>query len=201
MFEIKNERTIDGLCDIIKTEFRSYQTESIPNNYFMKNDEPKQSNTQNQQSYWKYAYGVAGIEEHSVEETKFRRIDDYWLDVSKMCDESTGKPKYLNLWKLIQCILVLPHGNTDPERGFSINKYVLQVHGLQIKEDTIEAVRLVKEQIIKRNGIMDVPITKDLLKSCQSASQKYNVYLEAKKDEEELRKKGVRSSNQEVSIQ
>ena len=86
--------------------------------------------------------------------------------------------------------LVLPHGNADPERGFSINKYLLQVHGSQIKEDTIEAVRLVKDQIIKRNGIMNVPITKDWLKSCQSASQKYNVYLEAKKEEEELRKKG-----------
>ena len=77
-------------------------------------------------------------------------------------------------------------GNADPERGFSINKYLLPVHGSQIKEGTIE---LVEDQNIQRNGIMNVPITKDLLKSCQSASQKYNVYLEAKKDEEELRKK------------
>ena len=48
LFEIKKESTIDDLCDIIKREFRSYQTESIPDSYFMKSEEPKQSNTQNQ---------------------------------------------------------------------------------------------------------------------------------------------------------
>ena len=33
--------------------------------------------------------------------------------------------KYSTIAKLSLCVLLVPHGNTDPERGFSLNKNVL----------------------------------------------------------------------------
>ena len=86
-------------------------------------------------------------------------------------------------------MLVLPHGNSEPERGFSINRDILQVHGSSIKEDTIVAVRMVKDHIIADKGMMNIPITRGLLKSCSDAYQKYEVHLSALKTAEELRKK------------
>ena len=33
--------------------------------------------------------------------------------------------------------ILLPHGNADPERGFSINTILLEKHGKNIDEDTL----------------------------------------------------------------
>ena len=59
--------------------------------------------------------------------------------------------KYNTIAKLNLCVL-LPHGNADPERAFSPNKNVLAVHGFSIKEETQEAIRMVKDFIIRNNG-------------------------------------------------
>ena len=70
------------------------------------------------------------------------------MDISKMTDESTLNVKYENLCRLAFCVLLLPHGNPEPERGFSINKH-LQTHGSEIKEDTIVALRMVTYSNVK----------------------------------------------------
>ena len=129
---------------------------------------------------------VAGIEKEAKEEDKevFRRIDNYWTDVSHIADETTSKPKYGKLSKLTFCILVLPHGNAEPERGFSINKLMLQIHGVAIHEETMVALRMVKEHILKCKGVMNVSISQDLIKSVYSAYQRYNIFMDAKKEEE-----------------
>ena len=41
-------------------------------------------------------------------------------------------------------MLILPHGNADPERGFSVNKH-LDNHGSTTSEETIEALRFLKD--------------------------------------------------------
>ena len=159
--------------------------EDIPESLISKTTENvKKKTTYQQPSYWKYAYGLVGevVEIDPKDVYKFRRIDEFWMDVVKITDESSGNHKYSKLCKLVlSCLLILPHGNSDPERGFSINKHVLQVHGTSLKEDTIVALPLVKDQIIKHNGIMNIKITKDLLKSCQDASKWYKTLLEAQK--------------------
>ena len=72
--------------------------------------------------------------------------------------------KYNTIVKLSLCVLLLPHGNTDPERGFSLNKNVLvAVHGFSIKEETLETIRMVEDFIIRNNGVMNIEISKDLI--------------------------------------
>ena len=83
----------------------------------------------------------------------------------------------------------MPHGNADPERGFSINKNMLDVHGSSTKEETIVALRFIKDELIHRGGPLKIPLTKELLKSCRNARSSYFAFLEAQKLEEEIKSK------------
>lgn len=74
---------------------------------------------------------------------KFRRIDYFWRDVGAILDED-GRPKYPQLFALAKCVMTVSHGNSIPERGFSINRNLLESHGSTIGEDTIEALRFGK---------------------------------------------------------
>lgn len=106
--------------------------------------------------------------------------------------DSEGNRKYKNLSLLCHCILTLPHGNAEPERGFSINKAILAVHGFSIKEDTLEALRLVKDFLILNGGGDEVEVTKELRKSCEASHARYKCYLSQQKkieEEEAARKK------------
>ena len=116
-----------------------------------------------------------------------------------MTDESTSNVKYEKLCKLAFCVLLLPHGNPEPERGFSINKHLQQIHGSEIKEDTIVALRMVKDHILKYKGIMNVHISQGLLKSVNSAYQRYHAHLEAMKEEEKRQKEEEQRKEVEVA--
>ena len=59
----------------------------------------------------------------------------------------------------------LSHGNVVPERRLSIKNYLLSVHGNSIKEDTIVALRLVKDELCSVGGVSIFKITKSLLQS------------------------------------
>lgn len=61
------------------------------------------------------------------------RIDGYWREIFLLKD-SNNRLKYMNLASLIKTVLILPHGNSDPERGFSINKSMIDINH---NEDTI----------------------------------------------------------------
>ena len=94
--------------------------------------------------------------------------------------------------RLSFCILALPHGNADPERGFSLNKNVLSVHGYSIKEETLEAIRLVKDFIIRNGGVVNIDISKDLIEYCKGSHTRYQCYLSEQRkiqQEENARKK------------
>lgn len=41
-------------------------------------------------------------------------------------------------------ILLLLHGNSDPECGFSVNNNLLEKHSTNIAEDTLKSVRIIK---------------------------------------------------------
>ena len=105
--------------------------------------------------------------------------------------DSEGNRKYKNLSLLCHCILTLPHGNAEPKRGFSINKAILAVRGFSIKEDTLEALWLVKDFLILNGGGDEVELTKELRYECYFSQQKKIEEEEAarKKTEEELKQK------------
>ena len=98
------------------------------------------------------------------------------------------------LAKLCFCILSLPHGNADPERGFSLNKNILGVHGFSIKEETLESVRLVKDFIIRSGGLQNITVCTELMESCKASHTRYLSYLDEQRkiiEEIEAKKKEV----------
>ena len=84
---------------------------------------------------------MCGLHVEEKPTVKFKRIDHYWRFIGKMTGDN-GKPKYPQLFALVKCILSLSHGNAVPERGFSVNKRLIEAHGTSIGEDTIQAYRL-----------------------------------------------------------
>ena len=105
-------------------------------------------------------------------------------------NDSIGNPKFAKLSTLALCLFVLPHGNSDPERGFSMNKHFLKVHGTSLKEDTITALRLIKDDVILLyNGVTNIDISMEFITCGQSARTSYKAYLEAQKLENELNEK------------
>ena len=102
-----------------------------------------------------------------------------------------GNPRYCHLLKLALTILLLPHGYADPERGFSVNKKILEKHGNNIEEDTLESVRTVKDFLIQSGRQSGIEVQKEIIQQCKSSPSNYQKYLEekrAQKKEEEKQK-------------
>lgn len=77
--------------------------------------------------------------------------------------------KYEKLLDVVKVCLILSHGQANVERGFSVNK---KVEVENIKEESIISQPLIC--IISRGGgVLNVPISKELLNSCSHARQKY----------------------------
>ena len=55
----------------------------------------------------------------------------------------------------MNCILILSHGNADPERGFSVNK-----HGSTTSEETIGALKFVKDFLNMKDRVESVKSAK-----------------------------------------
>ena len=119
-----------------------------------------------------------------------KRIDDFWEKVDFLRDEK-GYQKYPQLVALRNCVLSLSHGNGTPERGFSINKLILEVHGYSMYDDTLTAHRLVKDELRRVGGETKFPITKELLADVKASYTRYEVDRVAKKmaQEAKLRRK------------
>ena len=111
-----------------------------------------------------------------MEESRYVRIDIYWNSINGILNEF-GKPKWTQLFALAKAILSLSHGNVS-ERGFSINKYLLSIHGNSIVEKTIVALRLVKDFICSEGDFSNKIITRELSQSVKSFHSRYQMYLE-----------------------
>ncbi|KAA8592106.1 hypothetical protein FQN60_017561, partial [Etheostoma spectabile] len=61
------------------------------------------------------------------------------------------------------------------ERGFSINK---EVETCNLLGESLEALRLICDNVSSCGGVLKVPLTKDLLASVASARSQYRLYLE-----------------------
>ena len=58
--------------------------------------------------------------------------------------DKDNRSKYSYLANLASFELLLPHGNSNPERGFSVNKNLLEKHCTSIAEDSLEIKRRFK---------------------------------------------------------
>ena len=103
-----------------------------------------------------------------------------------------GQPKYPFLVSLFKLVLSISHGNSAPENGFSINKAMLDIHGYSLGKSTIEALRFVKDAILKHSSILDIPIPKSLLGNVKDPRKWCMADLEAQRaieNEEEAKRK------------
>ena len=116
------------------------------------------------------------------------RIDEYWRELFVL-KNPLKKLKYEKLSTLIKTVFTLPHGNSDPERGFSINKAMVDINH---NESTIVSFRLVKDTIRIYGGVLNVSITLPLLQAVKDSHKVYQDYLRCLKEEEEklVKRKG-----------
>ena len=76
-FKLGSTASKYDLCDIVKKEFREYQTHKIEE----KNESPRKK-LRPQYSYWKYAYGLLDIDLDAVKSSEqCIKIDEYWFQV------------------------------------------------------------------------------------------------------------------------
>ena len=83
----------------------------------------------------------------------------------------------------------MSHGNSTPERGFSVNKQLLAVYGYSTYEDTIIALPMVKDELLHVGGILVVPITPELLDSVSASWSKYEAACLARPQAENAERK------------
>ena len=116
-FEVEKSCSVEDFQDIIKTEIDFFRMETIPESMILHEKPKDRPKTTQKTSYWEGAFMVAGVrDDKSDDDTVYRRVDNFWLDVLEMKDVVSGKQKYKHLAKLALCGLVLSHGNAEPTR-------------------------------------------------------------------------------------
>ena len=171
-----SDATPEGICDFVRTQWKVYQSENISEDTYI-NSHNTMPSSRFQQSYWDYALDVCNMKPLPKRDLTFVRIDKYWSSVGKMVDDN-GFFKYPQLFALVKCVLSLSHGNAVPERGFSINKILLESHGYTIANDTVSALRLVKDMIHRHGGVCKFPMTNKLLCNVRNSHSRYVDHLE-----------------------
>ena len=114
-------------------------------------------------------------------------MDEFLQKVGTMSD-SDGSLKCPWLFALMKCVLSLSHSNSVSGRRFSVNKIMLKSHGYSIDNDTIAALRLVKD-FIRKEGVDKFLITRKLLNYAFKSYAKYREYLASKRREDERERK------------
>ena len=151
-------------CDVIRKETKKFHLGKIPDSFFAKDKEGIKSQV-SKASYWATCCEefdvVADYNPSDID------VEAYWNKVSSLFNEDRN-PRYCHLSKLALAILLLPHVNVDPERGFSVNKMVLEKHGNNIDEDTLGSVRTVKGFLIQSGGQCEIELQKEMIQQCKS---------------------------------
>lgn len=60
---------------------------------------------------------------------KYIRLDDYWSSIGEMIGEN-GILNTSNFFGLSNAVFSISQGNVARDRGLSINKYLLPIHGI-----------------------------------------------------------------------
>ena len=144
----------EEVCDTFRSEWKLYQTEEIKEEHC--HSTTPAASGRKQASYWENAFLVAGLEKISgrIAVSKFD-IEKLVHHLENLCD-SSDTVKFPILSAFMNCVLSILHGNSVPESGFSINKHILDIHGHSLKEDTIEALRVVKDAVLCYISVLDI---------------------------------------------
>ena len=198
VFCLEQHEKVEDLCDKVRNQWRLYQCESEQNLLVEDKADIGVPENRIRGRYWEDAFKAFDLK-IPFNIPKQQRIVIYWRKVGAIEDES-GKMKYPQLFLLVKCMLSIP------ERGFSISKHLLSLHGSLIKDETIVALRMVKDYILSVGGITKVSVNKELLSSVKSARQRYESDLAAKrrleeaKQSENEKKQEIDSLNEELPL-
>ena len=127
---------------------------------------------------WQYNQFVSEVA--CASKSKYADYDPYSearLDTF-FCEEIGTVNEYSLLFDVVKICLCLSHGQATVERRFSVNANVI-VENLQ--EESIVAQSIVHDRICEAGGVLEVPLSKELLTSVRCSHQKYVTALEAKR--------------------
>lgn len=121
---VRIARTVPGLLtdreiDYARDEWLNYSLENIDEKWYIKEKQEDNSGT---------------------DRVTYHRIDYYWNKVLSITT-GDGRSKYPTLGKLIKNILIIPHGNADIERGFSINENIVPENRSALSSSSINGLR------------------------------------------------------------
>jgi len=118
-------------------------------------------------------------------------ICKYWYKVSQLPGGRGGKT-YECLTHVAKTALTLSHSNAIPERGFSVNNVMLDKEKLSLQillgENTIVALRIVKNTIRLFESETSVPITKGPLTAARKAHSELYLKEQRRQKAAELHK-------------
>ena len=112
--------------------------------------------------------------EHKEIFTDFKFKEDH---LDKFLDlYVVGEDQFKDFWCVCKLVFILSHGQSNVERGFSVNKEVLQ-HNLEHKSLVLQ--RIIYDTL-QSNGskLQDFTVTQNLPKNCKLAYQKCKLDLE-----------------------
>jgi len=67
--------------------------------------------------------------------------------------DGLGNPKYVNLMVVVKAVLCISHRQADVERGFSLNKHIVDESRVNLKHHTISVLCTVKDVINKYQDV------------------------------------------------
>ena len=155
--------------------------------------------------FWNFSKSQGKVREFwknlsSFDKTKDRLDELYYRSIG-------AHEKYKSLWEVVKMVLIMSHGQSTVERGFSTNKDILKTN---MGKETLKAYRLVYDGLVnapkmktsedkqakdkqakdKQANETDkgyqldvslIPVTKKMMEACRNARQKYDAYLEEQK--------------------
>ena len=159
VFEVNGENTPEAVCNMIRHQWMTYQNEDIPDSYFRLEENNKSTSGWIQWSYPEHALECCHLTTNktSVSSQQYKRVDHYSHNGNNIVDWKQSK-KYTQLC-LARCLFSLSHSNSTPEQGFSINKVLLESHGYTMQNDTISALRFVKDELNRVGGVSNLSVT------------------------------------------
>ncbi|KAH8025940.1 hypothetical protein HPB51_014273 [Rhipicephalus microplus] len=125
------------------------------------------------------------------------RIDVRWGKIFELKSPG-GQPKYPLLSRLVKCLLCLPHGNADCERGFSENKRFYE-NRYSLCIASINGLRQTKTYLRRYDGdATKVPLSTELLQSVRRSRARYTERTASAQQSESRKRLGDQDTGADV---
>ena len=145
-------------------------------------------------------YNAISFEEFDETEN---RLDTFY------CELLSKKQAYKDRWKTFKMLLILSHGQSAVERGFSTNKDMLATNlgkeglaALRTVHDGVKNILEIKNEENKKmgidktvNSVTEVTITKTMLEACRGSRTRYKNFMEEQTKQKKTAEKDAKKSD------